>query len=485
MAMSKVLMVSSEARPFAKSGGLADVLGALPKALMAQGDEVAVVLPRYKRISLTGARRIYNDLPVWMGGGRYPTSVYQTKNDGVTFYLLDCPVLFDRDGLYGDNNKDYSDNHIRFAALSMGAISVARHIFKPDILHVHDWQAALVPVYLKRMFNLDPTVMHIRTLLTIHNMGYLGRYSRPELYPIGLEDGTPYANGLEFWGDIAFLKGGILHSDALSTVSPRYAQEIQTPEFGFGLDALLRDRSNVLSGIVNGVDYKDWNPETDRNLPAHYSAQDLEGKQACKRALLAEFGLPTDDLDVPVIGIVSRFATQKGFDLIAEEAGELMKEKVKLVALGTGEPAYERLFQDLAWHNPGKVSVRVAYDDRLAHLIEAGSDMFLMPSRYEPCGLNQIYSLRYGTVPLVRATGGLDDTIEADTGFKFWDYSGYSMLQMVRYALAAYQNKESWTEMMRAGMGKDFSWDASAAKYSALYRSLTGAGWMAAAVGKG
>lgn len=482
--MSKVLLVASEAAPFAKTGGLADVLGALPQALLAQGDEVAVVLPRYKRISLTGARRIYNDLPVWMGGGRYPVSVFLAVNGGVPFYLLECPPLFDREGLYGENNHDYPDNHVRFAVLSLGAISVARHIFRPDVMHVHDWQAALVPVYLRRVFRLDPTLLRIKTLLTIHNMGYLGRYGTEVLAPISLDDRHWDTSGLEFWGDVSFLKGGIVHSDALSTVSPRYALEIQTPEFGFGLDGLLRTRRDVLCGIVNGVNYGEWNPETDALLPAHYSEEDLTGKAACKRQLLAEFGLPTDDPETPVIGIVSRFAIQKGFDLIAEVAGEIAAEKVKVVALGTGEAAYEKMFQDLAWHNPTKVGVKIAYDDRLAHLIEAGADMFLMPSKYEPCGLNQIYSLRYGTVPLVRATGGLDDTIEAGTGFKFWDYSAHSMLKMIRYALAAFEDKPAWVEMMRQGMKKDYSWDASAAKYSELYRSLAGAAAKGAAAGK-
>lgn len=477
-------MVASEATPFAKTGGLADVLGALPQALLAQGVEVAVVLPRYKRIAATGARRIYNDLPVWMGGGRYPVSVFLTHSGGVPYYLLDCPQLYDRDGLYGEDNLDYPDNHVRFAVLSMGAISVARHIFRPDVIHVHDWQAALAPVYMKRLFRLDPTLMGIKTLLTIHNMGYLGRYAPDALKPIGLDERAWDPKALEFWGDISYLKGGIVYSDALSTVSPRYALEIQTPEFGFGLDGLLRSRSDVLRGIVNGVDYGEWHPETDKYLPAHFSAADLTGKAECKRQLLADFGLPTEDLETAVIGIVSRFATQKGFDLIAEVAEQIAAEDVKLVALGTGEPVFEEMFQTLAWNHPTKVAVKIAYDNRLAHLVEAGADMFLMPSRYEPCGLNQIYSLRYGTVPLVRATGGLDDTIEAGTGFKFWDCSGHSMLQMIRYALSAFQDKDQWTEMMRLGMGKDYSWAASAAKYADLYRSLTGAGVRVALAGK-
>jgi starch synthase len=412
-----------------------------------------------------------------MGGNSYPVSVFLAQNQGVAFYLLDYPPLYDRDGLYGEDNVDYPDNALRFAVLSLGALSVARHIFRPDVLQLHDWQAALVPVYQKRVFSLDPTVMGIKTLLTIHNLGYLGRCALHDLVNIGLDDHGTIPTPLEFWGDGSFLKGGIAYADALNTVSPRYAMEIQTAQFGFGLDGLLRSRRSVLSGIVNGVDYAEWSPEADKHLPATYSADDLSGKLECKRRLLTEFGLSTtaDDLATPVVGIVSRFATQKGFDLVAAEASHIVAEDLRLVVLGTGEPAYERMFQDLAWNNPQKVAVRISYDNRVAHLIEAGADMFLMPSRYEPCGLNQIYSLRYGTVPLVRATGGLDDTIEAGTGFKFWDYSGSSMLQMIRYALAAYQNKDEWTEMMRLGMSKNYSWDSSAVQYSTLYRELAGA----------
>lgn len=470
--MSKVLMVASEATPFAKTGGLADVLGALPQALRRHGDETALVLPRYRRISLQGARRIYNDLPVYLGGTSFPVSVFLTYSQDVPVYLLECPPLFDRDGLYGENNIDYPDNALRFAVLSMGAISVARHIFPPDIIHVHDWQAALLPAYIKRLFPLDPTVFSIKTLLTIHNMGYLGRFGKEVRPSIGLDDFTWDPVGMDFWGDVSYLKAGIYYADALSTVSPRYALEIQTSEFGFGLDGLLRTRGADLTGIVNGVDYTEWNPESDPFLPAHFSSTDLSGKRLCKQALLQQFNLPTGDLDTPLIGIVSRFATQKGFDLIAEVAADIAREHLKLVVLGTGEPAYERMFQDLAATHPAKVGVKIAYDNPLAHLIEAGSDMFLMPSRYEPCGLSQIYSLRYGTIPLVRATGGLDDTIDEGTGFKFWDYSGSSMLKMIQYALNVFASPEIWEAMVVRAMAKDFSWDVSAAAYSSLYRSL-------------
>jgi starch synthase len=280
---------------------------------------------------------------------------------------------------------------------------------------------------------------------------------------------------MEFWGDINFLKGGIVFADAISTVSPTYAREIQTPEHGFGLDGLLRARSTVLSGIVNGADYSEWSPEHDHYIASNYSADDLSGKLVCKEDLLQTFGLPMEDLDKPLIGIVSRFASQKGFDLLEAVVEEILSGDVCMVALGTGEPHYEWLMRGLAERYPGRVSVRVAYDNALAHKIEAGSDMFLMPSRYEPCGLNQIFSLRYGTDPIVRATGGLDDTVDEETGFKFYDYSGHSLLGAVRAALAAFSDRKRWRAMMERGMRRDYSWNASAAEYCALYRRIAGA----------
>jgi starch synthase len=279
---------------------------------------------------------------------------------------------------------------------------------------------------------------------------------------------------LEFYGRVNLLKGGLCYSDALSTVSPRYAEEIQTEEYGFGLDGLLRARRGALTGILNGVDYSDWNPETDPYIAAHYSAGDLRGKRTCKKDLLDEFGLPAEALDRPVIGIISRLAAQKGFDLIAGIAAELLAEDLCLVVLGTGDAPYEKLFLDLAAAYPDRVGLRIAYDDRLAHRIHAGADMFLMPSRYEPCGLGQFYSLRYGTVPVVRATGGLDDSIDEETGFKFLDYTGEALLETLGAALAAFRDRPRWLAMVQRGMARDFSWNASAAEYSALYRRLAG-----------
>jgi len=281
-------------------------------------------------------------------------------------------------------------------------------------------------------------------------------------------------DGLEFFGHISYIKGGIAFADALSTVSPTYAREIQTPEFGFGLDGALRARADVLTGILNGVDYQQWNPEIDTFIPVRYSAGDLAGKQVCKQHLIEEFGLPQAAMERPLIGIVSRFTRQKGTDILAEVAAQIAADDMYLVALGTGEPEYEAFFRHMAAANPERFAVRIGFDNGLAHRIEAGSDMFVMPSRYEPCGLNQIYSLRYGTVPVVRATGGLDDTIEDGTGFKFWEYSGPALLGAIRAAAGAFSNREGWQETMRRGMQKDFSWKASATLYSALYRRLLG-----------
>jgi starch synthase len=464
-------MVASEATPYAKTGGLADVVGSLPRELAALGHPVAVILPRYSGIDLKHARRVFDILPIWFGATRYDTSLYAIA-DPVPYYFLDCPPLYERPGLYGDADGDFPDNHVRFAVLARGALELARHIFRPDILHCHDWQSALIPTYLHSTLATDPTFLTIRTLFTIHNLGYQGLFPPSVLPQIGLDTSVFHIGGIEFWGKVCFIKGGIVYSDALSTVSPTYAREIQTSEYGFGLDGVLRSRSDVLYGILNGVDYSEWSPEIDPYIAAHYSVEDLSGKKICKRDLMAQFGLPSTALDSPLIGIVSRFTSQKGFDLIAEILDQLIEEDLYLVALGSGDKEYEDLFRDMAEAHPGKIAVRVGFDNPLAHKIEAGADMFLMPSRYEPCGLNQMYSLRYGTVPIVRATGGLDDTIKEVTGFKFREYAGGALLDAIRAACTAWQDRQRWTLMMRRGMEEDFSWKVSAVQYSSLYDKI-------------
>ncbi len=474
--MARILMVASEAAPFVKTGGLADVLGSLPAALVTQGHQVAVLLPKYRQVALHGGRRIYHDLPVWLGSTPYAASVDELVTEGVSYLFLDCPALYDRDGVYSSGGKDYPDNHIRFAVLSRAALEVIRRIFRAQIVHCHDWQAALVAPYMRVSFGSDPTFAGIRTLFTIHNLGYQGVFAPSALSQIGFDRSMLTPSALEFWGDVNLMKGGLVFSDAIGTVSPTYAQEIQTPEFGFGLDGLLRSRAGVLNGILNGVDYGAWSPEVDRLLPANYSADSLEGKLACKRRLLEELGLPAENMDRPVLGIVSRFTAQKGFDLIAGTAAELLSEDVALAVLGSSasqdEAHFEQLFQDLKAAYPERVGLKIGYDNGLAHLIEAGADIFLMPSRYEPCGLNQLYSLRYGTPPVVRATGGLNDTIDEAVGFKFQGYSGPEFLAAVRGALEAFGDRDGWLELMRKGMARDYSWAASARLYGDLYRRL-------------
>jgi starch synthase len=475
-----ILMVASEATPFAKTGGLADVLGALPPALAERGEQVAVVLPAYRENRYPQpTREAYRNLWIPIGPG-YSVDIRQTVTQnkgagGFTYYFVECPALYDRDGIYGSPAGDFPDNHLRFAVLSMAAIGVARHLFRPNVLHLHDWQAGLTPVYLSEHFRGDPTFLGVKTLLTIHNLGYQGLFPPEALREISLDPRLLNPEQLEFYGRVNFLKGGIAWSHAVSTVSKGYAREIQTPEYGFGLDGFLR-RHGPVTGIVNGVDYNEWNPEHDPHIAHTYSARDLSGKRACKQALLAEYRLPQDDLDRPLLAIISRFAAQKGFDILADAAARLMQEDLNLVVLGSGEFHYESMFRSLAETYPKKVGLRVGYDTALSHRIEAGADMFLMPSRYEPCGLNQIYSLKYGTVPVVRATGGLDDTIEDATGFKFREYSGDALLDTVRLALKAYQDPfhydDQWVRRMRRGMEKDFSWNASAGEYVELYRRL-------------
>jgi starch synthase len=466
-------MVSSEAAPFAKTGGLADVVGSLPPALRALGHDVAVVLPRYTSIDLKTARRVWDHHWVHLGLDAFECTFYQAAAP-FPVYLVECPAMFDstRKGLYGENGIDYPDNHVRFAVFARAALGVARHLFRTDIFHCHDWQSALVPAYLRTTFATDPTFFGCRTVFTIHNLGYQGLFPKTALAEAALDPSLFTPDGMEFFGRVSYIKSGIAFSDALTTVSPTYALEIQTPELGFGLDGALRARADVLTGILNGVDYQEWSPEVDRLIPARYGPDDLRGKAICKRKLLEEFGLPAEAMDRPLLAVVSRFTRQKGTDILAEVADAIVAEDVYLAAFGTGEVEYEDFFRQMQQQHPGRIAVRIGFDNALAHRMEAGSDIFLMPSRYEPCGLNQIYSLKYGTVPVVRATGGLEDTIQDDTGFKFEEYSGEALLGAVRAAVRAYQDRKGWQDRMRRDMAKDFSWDASAVAYSNLYRQL-------------
>ena len=477
----RILFVASEALPYAKTGGLADVIEGLPKALVKLGHEVAVFLPKYQGVEASSLEMTSMTIPQGTRL-RFPAILNGGLHRGVRYFFLEDPFYFDREGIYGSKNHEYPDNAERFTEFSRAAIELAKQIWMPDLMHCHDWQTAMVPVLLRSSYGDDPAMRDMPVVFTIHNMGYHGIFPRDALDRAGIPAGVFHPGGIEFFGNVNFLKGGLVYSDFLTTVSRKYAEEIQTSEFGFGLEGVVRMRADRLVGILNGVDYSTWSPERDSLIPEKYSAKNLAGKRVCKQALLDEFKLLKDVPQRPVLGIVSRFVDQKGFDLIAKIAREIVQEDVLLAALGTGERRYEELFRALAADFPGRVGVVVGYDDRLAHLVEAGSDIFLMPSRYEPCGLNQIYSLRYGTVPVVRATGGLDDTIESfdlehgtGTGFKFWEYSGAALLHTIRQALHHYSDEGVWKRIQLNGMAKDFSWNTSAVEYAKLYEAARAA----------
>jgi len=476
----RVVFMASECVPFSKTGGLADVVGALPQALSAQGHQVDVFIPRYRMTQpgrpVPGASNV--TFPV--GRDLKSASIQDGgKTQGVTTYLVEMPEYFDRDGLYQTKDgKNYPDNPERFAAFCLATLEFLKLPGSPaDILHCHDWQTSFAPIFLRTKYRDDPRLQNASVMLTIHNLGFQGIFPPQVLDRTGIPQSIFNPDQLEFFGQVNLLKGGIVFADFITTVSRKYAEEIRTEELGFGLEGVLQKSANRVQGILNGVDYAAWDPATDPLIAKTYSPVDLTGKSVCKQALLEKMGAKQPSLDRPVIGIVSRFATQKGFDLIAEIAEQLMAMDLYIVALGTGEPKYEALFQSLAQRFPGRFLVRVAYDNELAHQIEAGADIFLMPSRYEPCGLNQIYSLKYGTVPVVRATGGLDDTIQdfdgaAGTGFKFRDYSPTELLATLERALKAYQDPAVWRQLIQEGMSKDYSWARSAAEYAKIYQRL-------------
>jgi starch synthase len=477
-----IAFAASECVPFSKTGGLADVVGALPRALAALGHQVSVYLPRYRQTKLSDPQTVVRSITIPFDDKyRFCSVVTAGASTGVRFYFVEYPPYFDREALYGTAAGDYPDNAERFALFSRAVLEAAKVLGVPHLFHCHDWQSALVPVMLRTLYAEDPAFRDVATVFTIHNMGYQGLFP-PDILPLLM---LPWdlltISKMEFFGQINFLKGALVYSDFVSTVSKKYSHEIQTAEYGFGLEGVLRDRAATVAGILNGVDYDEWNPQTDKFIAAKYSPQDLSGKLKCKQDLLQAFGIANANSDskVPVIGIVSRFAAQKGFDLIAQIMDRLAREEVIMVVLGSGDKLYEEMFQRLNKQFPNKISAKVAFDNAIAHKIEAGADMFLMPSHYEPCGLNQIYSLKYGTVPIVRATGGLDDTIEPwdarsgkGTGFKFTDYTGEALLATIKQALLDYQDPSSWQTLMRNGMTRDFSWNASAREYGKIYERV-------------
>jgi starch synthase len=465
--------------PFAKTGGLADVVAALPKALGSLGHEVTVVIPRYRGIAVDGPPT--TSFAVAMGGHHYHADVFvRETSPGVRVALVDHPAFFDRDALYGLGSHDYGDNPRRFAFLCLAALEFARLEGQPiDIVHAHDWQGGLAPVYVKTRYATDPILGGAATIFTIHNIAYQGTCSSEWLPQLGLGWELFTTDGLEFWLHASLLKGGIMFADLVTTVSPRYAQELMTQEFAFGFEGILRHRAADLVGIVNGIDAEVWNPASDQHIPRPYGVDDVSGKAEAKRRLLEAYGLPGGDeaLQRPLIAMISRMVDQKGLDLIASVSEQLPHLGASFVILGTGEPWYEEMWRSLARRYPDRVGVRIGFDEPLSHLIEAGADLFMMPSRFEPCGLNQMYSLRYGTLPVVRSTGGLDDTVEnydpatgAGNGFKFHDASGEALLGTLRWALHVFHNEpERWRQLQRAGMAVDFSWTASARAYLEAY----------------
>jgi starch synthase len=474
----KVLLASSEIFPFAKTGGLADVSGALPKALRRIGVAADCIMPLYrsvdrKRFPLQGQGQ---GIRVPMGHLEEAGTVEEADaGGGVTAFFVRNDRYFDREFLYGTKDGDYVDNCERFTFFCRGVMEwILRSGRGYDVIHCNDWQTGLVPAYVKTLYAGRDAFRDTGTVFTVHNLGYQGLFWNHDLPLTGLgwEMFTPQA--LEFYGKLNLMKAGLVFADILTTVSATYSREIQTPEYGYGLEGVLYERREDLYGIVNGIDDEEWHPATDRFLAANYSADDLRGKAECRRDLLSEFGLAGED--VPVVGFIGRLTAQKGFDLL-EQIGEwLAGQPLRLVVLGTGERRYEEAMETLGRKHPERIAVRVAYDNTLAHKIEAGSDMYLMPSRYEPCGLNQIYSMKYGTVPIVRETGGLADTVvdadadpAAGTGFTFRRYDPEDLKEAIARAVAAFADRPRWKAIVSRGMARDHSWEASAREYVALY----------------
>jgi starch synthase len=474
-----VLMVGSEALPFSKTGGLADVLGALPVALGKLGHRVTLVTPKYRDVQAQGTTRT---IQVGSVGGADTRFIEQPLAENVKAVLVDRPELYDRASLYGAGG-DYPDNPRRFAFLCRAALEYALQSGESfDILHAHDWQAGLAPVYLRTLYAGEPRLSGMTTIFTIHNLAYQGNFPPDWLAPLELGPEMLSMDALEFWGQISLLKGGILFSDSITTVSPTYAREIQTKEYGSGFDGVLATRAADLHGILNGIDTDRWDPRRDPFLPEPYDERSVEKKEAAKRALveLLNPGMSFERLAGPLVGIVSRLVDQKGLDLIAELA-PMLPGFGSFAVLGAGDPRYETLMRELAAAYPDRFAVKIGFDESLAHLIEGAADIFLMPSRFEPCGLNQMYSMRYGTVPVVRATGGLDDTVTdyndaagTGTGFKFEPYTPAALLGALERAKTVFANPSNWKTLQLAGMRQDFSWDRSAREYVKLYENAIG-----------
>ncbi len=484
-----ILFLSSEVDPFAKTGGLADVSSALPQAIKELGHEIRIMMPRYRFISerkfkLHDIIRL-KEIPVPIGKnseiGNVKSSFISNLKEKVQVYFLDNANYFGRDGIYQSpvGKKDYKDNDERYIFFCRGVLETLKRLgWQPDIIHCNDWQTGIVPAYIKTLYSSDEFFKSIKTVFTIHNMAYQGAFTKESFEKSGLPKSVFHPEGAEAYGKFNFLKTGLYYSDSITTVSERYAEEICTSdEYGAGLNGLLTKRKKDLKGILNGIDYQIWNPVADEYIYRKFDIKSIDAKLDNKKALLNRFNIPYKE-GVALIGGISRLVEQKGFDLVLEILDEMMKLNIHFILLGSGEKAVEKKFETMQKKYPHQMGVFFGFDNELAHLIEAGSDLFLMPSRYEPCGLNQMYSMRYGTIPVVRATGGLDDTVEdyADggkgTGFKFEKYDAKEMLKAIHRALKIYQQPEEWKKLMRNGMQRDFSWEHSAKKYVNLYKEL-------------
>jgi starch synthase len=481
----RTALISAEAVPFAKTGGLGDAVGGLGRALAAAGHDVVVVLPKYRSIGpldgfAGGEGRTEADIDLTLAGARYRgVASRRTLAANLGALFIDLPELFDRPGLYGDDAGPYADNLLRFSAFCRAALQALRSLdLRRDVLHAHDWQAAMVPFVLKFELPADPFYAASRSLLTIHNLAYQGHFPAPDYPATGLDAHFFDVGFTEFYGGVNLLKAGIVAADAINTVSPTYAREVMTPESGAGLDGVLRDRHEDFTGILNGIDAQIWDPATDARLPCRYRAGALQGKGKCKRALLQETGLPPGQTH-PLIGVVSRLVAQKGMDLLPDIVVRLHDTGVRWVVLGSGDAAIEERLRVLASRHPERVAVCIGFDEDLAHRIQAGADYLLMPSRFEPCGLNPMYAMRYGTIPVVSAVGGLVDTVidaaaDADsaTGFIFADVSVAGAVAAVRRALRVYRQPRVWPALRRRALEKDFSWPRSAEAYVRLYRAI-------------
>ena len=470
-----ILFAAAEMTPFAKTGGLADVVGALPKALAQRGHRVQVVVPAYPAALSAGIpfRRQRRRLQLRLGSRLIVAGQYAADFDGVTVWLLDVPELYERPGLYGTSAGDYADNHVRFATLSLGAIALARmQKSPPDIIHCHDWHAALLPALL-RWYTPDPFFAASASVLTVHNLAFQGLFPATVLADLGLPAEWLRMERAEFYGQFGFLKAGLQAADKITTVSPTYRRETLGRELGCGLEGVLNERANDYVGILNGLDFTEWDPATDQRLPANYSVTSLPGKQQCKEALQQRLGLPVAP-KVPLLVMISRLTEQKGCDLLLSVLPRLVAAPVQVVLLGVGDEPFMLALGAFAREEPRNISVNLGFHTELGPFMYAGADMLLMPSRFEPCGISQLIALRYGTVPIVRRTGGLADTVEAATattgnGFLFSRYDADSFWQTIQEAVALYQNRPGWQRLMQRGMMADYSWNRSVEAYETVY----------------